>query len=296
MGVSPSGGDLGATISVNALPAGQHSADRPVNAAAAHSVFPRRCDTMANEEAYRTRTMSNEGQKTITRDKTVTRDKIMRAAIRQFAERGFDAVSVQSIVEEAQVSHGTIFWHFGNKEKLYTEVARWAGNQFYDAMRPEVECEGPPPSVTELARKQYAYLKSRPEIGRLSLSIVFESIGPHPELAPAMGLFNRRLTDIWRQWALRCSEVGLLRDDFNPEMVGTLVANTLASINVSSKVHRWENADDYFEAVAKIFESGCFIGVKSEAARHPALRAVSPAKTAKPQLHSISGGAGKLTG
>lgn len=189
--------------------------------------------------------------------KVITRDKIMRAAVAQFSEKGYDAASIQSIVEEANVAHGTIFWHFGNKEKLYMEVARWAGNQFYDAMRVEIEREGPPPTITELATAQYDYLKGNPHIGRLSMAILFEAIGPHPELGQAMRLFNRRMTDVWRQWAIRCSEAGLLRPGFDPEMVGTLIATTLAGVNVGSHVHRWDDAKLHFDAVARIYESGC---------------------------------------
>lgn len=189
--------------------------------------------------------------------KVITRDKIMRAAVAQFAEKGYDAASIQSIVEEAEVAHGTIFWHFGNKERLYMEVARWAGNQFYEAMHPEVECEGPPPTISELATKQYRYLKENPHIGHLSLAIVFEAIGPHPELGQAMRLFNRRVTDIWRQWALRCAETGLLKPDYQPEVVGTLIATTLAGVNIGSHVHRWDDAQHHFDTVARIFESGC---------------------------------------
>lgn len=191
--------------------------------------------------------------------KIITRKKIMDAATSQFAEKGFDAASIDSIVDEAKVAHGTVFWHFGNKEQLYVEVARWAGNQFYEAMHAFVERDGMPPSITELANMQYEYLKKNPHIGRLSLSIVFEAIGPHPELAQAMRLFNRRVTDIWRQWALRCSEVGLLKPGFEPEVVGTMIATTLAGINISSHIHNWESAAHHFETVARVFSTGCLM-------------------------------------
>ena len=190
--------------------------------------------------------------------KIVTRDKIMKAAVRQFSELGFDGASIQSIVEEAEVAHGTIFWHFGNKEKLYNEVARWAGNELHNALWPEVEREGPPPSLTELAERQYRYLKEHNYIGRLSLSIVFEACGPHPELRPALRLFNRRATDIWRQWALRCAEYGLLKPGFDPAAVGTLIAGTLSSVHIGSHIHQWEDAKHLFDDVSRIFTSGCF--------------------------------------
>lgn len=188
--------------------------------------------------------------------KAVTRDKIMCAAMAQFAANGFEAASVQAIVEAAGVAHGTVFWHFGNKQALYIEVARWAGNQFYDAMRPHVECAGPPPTVTDLAQRQYDFLRGNRHIGRLSLAIVMEATGAHPELRPAMALFNRRVTDVWRHWAHRYAEAGLLDPKFDPETVGVLIATTLAGVNVGAFIHD-DDATRYFEHVTRIFETGC---------------------------------------
>lgn len=199
--------------------------------------------------------------------KSLTHDRIMTAAVAQFAEKGYDAASIQSIVEKADVAHGTLFWHFGSKEKLYIEVARWAGNQFYEAMHAIFDQEGPPPSIVELAMKHHSYLKENPHIGHISLAIHFEALGPHPELANAMRLFDRRVTAVWREWAARCAEAGLLRPGFDPKVVGALIAATLQGVNVGSFIHKWDDARPHFETVAKIFQSGCFIeGSESEAA------------------------------
>ena len=202
--------------------------------------------------------------------KTITRDRIMHAAVAQFSEKGYDAASIQSIVEEANVAHGTIFWHFGNKEKLYTEVARWAGNQFFEALSAEVRRPGKPPTIAEMAKHQYDYFRENPQIGALSLSILFEASGPHPELAPALRLFNRRQTDLWRQWAQRCADDGILRPDCEPEVVGMLVATMLAGVHLGCGIHKWERAERYFDTVTRIFDSGCFVAPPAAIAAPPA--------------------------
>ena len=222
--------------------------------------------------------------------KILTRDRIMQAAVAHFAEKGFDGASIQSIVEDANVAHGTIFWHFGNKEKLYNEVARWAGNQFFEAMYKEVSRPGPPPTISYVAERQYEYFKVNPQISALAMSILFEASGPHPELAPALRLFNRRVTELWRHWAFRCAEAGLLRPGFDPEIVGTLVATTLAGVHAGSAIHKWERARRYFDTVTQIFDSGCFappeavVGLESSPAQ--------PLQGRRPRtpLRQISGG------
>ncbi|MBU0677435.1 MAG: TetR/AcrR family transcriptional regulator [Verrucomicrobia bacterium] len=54
--------------------------------------------------------------------KETTREKLIAAASRLFAERGFDGVSVREIVAAAQANLGAITYHFGGKEELFAAV------------------------------------------------------------------------------------------------------------------------------------------------------------------------------
>ena len=57
-------------------------------------------------------------------DLNPTAAKIFLAAERQFAERGFDGVSVRDIVEEAEVNLAAVSYHFGSKTELLLAVFR----------------------------------------------------------------------------------------------------------------------------------------------------------------------------
>jgi len=62
----------------------------------------------------------------MTRPSEITRDRILKAAERLFAERGFDGTSIRAIVARARVNQAAINYHFEGKEGLYREVLRAA--------------------------------------------------------------------------------------------------------------------------------------------------------------------------
>src|ERR1700733_809281 len=62
----------------------------------------------------------------MTRPSEVTRDRIMKAAERLFAEKGYDGTSIRAIVAKARVNQAAINYHFDGKEGLYREVLRAA--------------------------------------------------------------------------------------------------------------------------------------------------------------------------
>ena len=62
----------------------------------------------------------------MTRPSEITRERILKAAERLFADRGYDATSVRAIVAKARVNQAAINYHFAGKDGLYREVLRAA--------------------------------------------------------------------------------------------------------------------------------------------------------------------------
>src|SRR2546425_2007522 len=52
----------------------------------------------------------------------VTRERLIATATRLFAEHGYDRTSVEMVLQEADVSRGSLYYHFGNKEALFEAV------------------------------------------------------------------------------------------------------------------------------------------------------------------------------
>ena len=65
------------------------------------------------------------------RKKEQTRQRIAAVALRLFAERGFDAVTVNEVAEAAEVAKATLFAYFPTKESLVlaaSEATTWPGS------------------------------------------------------------------------------------------------------------------------------------------------------------------------
>jgi len=55
--------------------------------------------------------------------RTARRDEIISAALRRFAEKGFQRTSMADIIEESGLSAGAIYGHFSGKQELFAAVA-----------------------------------------------------------------------------------------------------------------------------------------------------------------------------
>src|SRR5882672_4128917 len=60
----------------------------------------------------------------ITQDKT--RQRLLEAAGEVFADQGFRKATVRDICTRAQANVAAVNYHFGDKEKLYSEVLKYA--------------------------------------------------------------------------------------------------------------------------------------------------------------------------
>ncbi|MEU1163633.1 helix-turn-helix domain-containing protein [Streptomyces sp. NPDC005921] len=97
------------------------------------------------------------------RKKQQTASRIFHTAIALFAERGFDAVSVQEIADGAEVSKMTVFNYFGTKEDL---VFAPVEEHFGDAFRAVRERRSGESAVDAVRRQFLEMVENRdPSIG-----------------------------------------------------------------------------------------------------------------------------------
>lgn len=91
-----------------------------------------------------------------------TRSRIVAAAVSLFAERGFDATSVNEVVARAGVAKGALYHHFGSKDDLLYEVYRELVDRQLAGLAAVLE-RGLPPEQTlrEIVRDMVATTAAR---------------------------------------------------------------------------------------------------------------------------------------
>src|SRR6056297_1294862 len=61
-----------------------------------------------------------------------TKEKIIKAALNMFSDNNYHTTSMAVIAEEADVSKGTLYWHFDSKEDLFREIVLTGLDYFQD--------------------------------------------------------------------------------------------------------------------------------------------------------------------
>ncbi|MGB7409710.1 MAG: TetR/AcrR family transcriptional regulator [Sphingopyxis granuli] len=64
-----------------------------------------------------------------------TKQAILAAALREFADKGFDGASTREIADKADVNHRLIGHHFGNKELLWEATAKYVFGEYVAQQR-----------------------------------------------------------------------------------------------------------------------------------------------------------------
>ncbi len=135
----------------------------------------------------------------MSRPSEVTRERIMKAAERLFAERGFDGTSIRAIVAKARVNQAAINYHFDGKDGLYREVLRAAFRAMTEHQLEhagEVKGMSREDALGDFIRRQLRPLMARDELARYMRIFNWETVRPTPvfrslvaeEAAPFMGL------------------------------------------------------------------------------------------------------------
>jgi AcrR family transcriptional regulator len=147
-----------------------------------------------------------------------TRERIITAASKVLAEKGYDATTLREISREAQTAPGLVHYYFGGKDQLLVEVLQAAGWHFQQRMEYLAQHMSTDWSLDALLRQLYERVDLEPEVYRLryesfALGLHNPTIGPkvrerlaqrRDEIGPiiARALENRERTESVKRFSL----------------------------------------------------------------------------------------------
>jgi AcrR family transcriptional regulator len=115
------------------------------------------------------------------RPSEITRDRILKTAVRLFAERGYEATSVRTLAAKAHVNQAAINYHFKTKDGLYREVLRHAIHALtQDQLAHAQETQAMPRerALSEFVRQQLRPLSARDDVTRYIHILNWEAVRP----------------------------------------------------------------------------------------------------------------------
>ena len=166
------------------------------------------CYIACMSKQYNTSEPSEEQQK--------TKERIIAAASKVLAERGYEATTLREISREAQAAPGLVHYYFGGKDELLVQVLQAAGRRFHQRMEHLAQQMSTNWSLDALLTELCERVDLEPEVYRLRYESF--SLGLHnPVIAPKV---RERLAE-------RRSEIG------------SIIAMALGNMEKSESVERF---------------------------------------------------------
>jgi len=128
------------------------------------------------------------------------RRRLVRAAIDEFAARGYHHTSVEDIVRSARTSRTAFYAFFDNREDAMYGALQTCLRQLLETMRAKLEHASPDDSLTEVGVRGYVdCLVADPAAARI---ILLEGVGTSPEVNALRSRIRREIADLIRElWA-----------------------------------------------------------------------------------------------
>lgn len=149
----------------------------------------------------------------------LTRQNLLKAALAVFSRQGYAATRLEDIADEAGVTRGAIYHHFGSKADLYLALAERISDRVQPVIQMAVEAGGGPvATLRRICLETLIYAVEDAEFRAINELVLFKS-EVTPELAESMAQKRdgaRGLTAYLRDLAQAGINAGEIRPDVNP--------------------------------------------------------------------------------
>ena len=188
---------------------------------------------------------------------TETRQRILNAAQRLFALRGYDGTTTRDLASAAGVAEGTIFRHFENKKSILIEVATQGWVEILTDLLTELSEMGSYKAVAQVMRRRMMRMRENSDMMR----VCFMEAQFHPELRDRIqSEVIIKMTDVAEAFFETAMERGIYRRS-NPKIVAKVFLGMFAVAGFSNDTIMEPGASpqqiqEMAEGIADIFLNG----------------------------------------
>jgi AcrR family transcriptional regulator len=144
-----------------------------------------------------------------------TQTRILKAARKLFARRGFDATTTRELALEAGVAEGTLFRYFENKKAILVEVATQGWIEILTDLLTELSEMGSYKAIAQVMRKRMMNLHENADL----LRVCFMEAQFHPDLQERIQTdVIVKMTDVAEAFFQTAMDQGIYRR-MNPRVV-----------------------------------------------------------------------------
>jgi AcrR family transcriptional regulator len=189
-----------------------------------------------------------------------TEAKILKAAERLFAQRGYGGTTTRDLADAAGVAEGTLFRHFESKKAILVQVATNGWVEILTDLLTELSEMGSYKAIAQVMRRRMLNLPRNANM----LRVCFMEAQFHPELRDQVqGEVIAKMTDVAEAFFETAMERGVYRP-MNPRVVARIFLGMFA-ISGFSETTLGDEADspkamqELAEGLADIFLNGVLV-------------------------------------
>jgi AcrR family transcriptional regulator len=188
---------------------------------------------------------------------TDTSKRILQAARKLFARKGYDATTTKDLAHVAGVAEGTVFRHFPNKKAILIEVATEGWIEILTDLLTELSEMGSYKAVAQVMRRRMLNLRENGDM----LRVCFIEAQFHPELRDRIqSEVIAKMTDVAEAFFETAMDKGVYRR-MNPRLVAQVFLGMFAVAGFSYDTLMAPGASphamqDMAEGLADIFLNG----------------------------------------
>jgi AcrR family transcriptional regulator len=186
-----------------------------------------------------------------------TRDRILAAALKLFARRGYDGTTTKDLAEAAGVAEGTLFRHFETKKSILVQVATDGWIEILTDLLTELSEMGSYKAVAQVMKRRMMHLQKNADL----LRVCFMEVQFHEDLRDRIQTdVIEKMTDVAEVFFQTAMDQGIYRK-MDARLVARVFLGMFAISGFSQTTLTDPNATvvelkDMAEGISEIFLNG----------------------------------------